>query len=669
MLRGAALAAVALAAAGCGIRAPSRIDHAALVAKLGPLEARRTLELRVLHRPGDVAARLALAALDENIGRPSAAIDQLEAVQTIGGPIGTRWHADDRARLARLIAARGNARLARSSPTALADLLRARRLGATIDERTLASARRARAIAQLRHVDAKERAAGHLVLRELMRSPVAEAAWAISSPSERGTYGAWLWQAGARRAAWEELAAWHAATVPPRDPTLQAAYLVALGWWSPHDAPPPPAADLVGPERCRFGPAARCDAHAILETEPAALPGLLAAPSPPTTDPLQASAWLSLSLSLALRGEASWGAAFAARVDLSSLSTQSLPPPSRAAFARLTHRDASGLDTSTPANLLAAASLALDGAPPAEIRAALGALAETSDGRALLRIVEVPVVSPPARAYAAAVVDYARAQVPSGPPAAALAPLVAAYARDPSITDRLALDVIATAPDAASAHASLGALFGALADPARSRAAWQAAVDASPEPAFLRSLALATARARDPDAALVHATTAAASSGDPALVWTALARALDNAGSHVHALEAARYAIELAGRDAIASALDAAISASLALGRTTQASALSARRATVAPPPTPPRDDPTSTASALAAHRTRPTVATVARLWVASRWNPRSVSLRAALRAALAPDDPRFRILEAELLSLASDPDAALALTAVAALR
>ena len=678
MLRGAALAAVALAAAGCGIRAPSRIDRAALVAKHGAVEARRTLELRVLRSPGDVAARLALAALDEDLGRPSAAIEQLEAVEAIGGPIGTRWHAEDRARLARLLAARGTARLVRESPAALADLLRARRLGATVDERGVASAKRARAIAQLRHVDAKERAAGHLLLRELARSPVAEPAWAISTPAERGTYGAWLWRVGARRAAWEYLAAWHAATAAPRDPALQAAYLVALAWWSPHDAPPPPAEDLVGPERCRFGPAARCDARAILD-EPAALPGLLAAPSPPTANPLQASAWLSLTLAQALRGEASWGAALASRVDLAALPVSSLPPPSRAAFARLAGRDAAGLDPATSGNLLAAAGRALEGAPAAELRAALGALADTDEGRALLRVVEVPAApaAPPAApasavsAAAAAAAGYARARVPAGPPATALAPLATAYARDPAIADRLALDVIATAPDAAPAHASLGALFEALADPARSRAAWQAAVDASPEPAFLRGLAEAAARARDPDAALVLATTAAAASGDPAVVWIAIARTLDGVGAHVHALEAARGAIELAGRDAIADALDAAISASLALGRTAQAAALSARRATVAPPPPPPppRDNPTDAAAALAAHRAHPTAGTADRLWVASRWNPRSVALRAALLAALAPDDPRRRLLSTELLALAADPDASLGRAAVAALR
>jgi hypothetical protein len=153
-------------------------------------------------------------------------------------------------------------------------------------------------------------------------------------------------------------------------------------------------------------------------------------------------------------------------------------------------------------------------------------------------------------------------------------------------------------------------------------------------------------------------------------VWTAIARALDGAGAHVHALEAARSAIELAGADAIAGALDAAISASRALGRAAQADALAARRAAVAPPPVSPRDgDPTDAAAALAAHRAQPTDASAARLWIASRWSPRDVACRAALRAALGPGDPRRRALEAELVALAADRDAERARAAVAALR
>src|SRR5439155_17018970 len=82
-----------------------------------------------------------------------------------------------------------------------------------------------------------------------------------------------------------------------------------------------------------------------------------------------------------------------------------------------------------------------------------------------------------------------------------------AFARDPAVADRHALDLVAASIDDAAAHAALGALFDALGDPARARTHWHAAVDASAEPAFVRGLAEATARAGDGAAALVFATT------------------------------------------------------------------------------------------------------------------------------------------------------------------
>src|SRR5574338_536323 len=124
------LLAALLVVAGCGVRAPAPLDVAALVARHGAPEARRELTIRVLEHPRDVQARLALAALAEQTGRPSEAIEQLEAVLRLGGPLGTRWHADDRARLGRLLLARGRVRLARGAATALGDLERARSYGA-----------------------------------------------------------------------------------------------------------------------------------------------------------------------------------------------------------------------------------------------------------------------------------------------------------------------------------------------------------------------------------------------------------------------------------------------------------------------------------------------------------------------------------------------------------
>ena len=660
-----------LATAACGVRTPARLDVAALVHEQGALGARRELELRIVRHPKDVQARLAVAALDEQVARPSAAIDQLEAVVALGGPAGTRWHADDRARLARLLVARGRVRIARDAASALADLERARGFGAAIADSDLAAARLARARALLRHADAETRAAGVRMIRELAPTSLGQLSWRGAAPDatlgERGAFGAWLWSIGARRAGWDELSAWHDA-VPPaaREPAVQASYLVALAWWSPPDAQPPPAVDLVGPARCRF-PADGCSPSALAPEDAVLLPRGAAR----STDPTEAAAWLAIALQQALHGEGAWGPGFAARVDTAALSPAALPPAARAAYARLTGRTGEAVDAAPATDhdrLVAAAARALAGAGADELRALLGPIADSDEGRTLIQIA---VATPPpdriARPRAVAAVAYARARVPFGPAAEVLRSIVDGYLRDPAVADRLGDDAIAAAPDAAAAHAALGALFDALADPARARARWQAAVDTSPEPAFQLALAATLARVNDPDAALVVGTAAAAASGDPAVAWTAVARALEDSGHHVHALEAARNAIDLAAIDTQAAPLEIAIAASRALGRTAQADQLAAQRARL-PPAVTPTDDPTDVDAAVAAHRAHSTAATAARLWVASRWNPRDVPSRALLIDALAPDDARRRIIESELVTLASDRDPTRARQAAGAL-
>src|SRR5690606_27717784 len=174
----------------------------------------------------------------------------------------------------------------------------------------------------------------------------------------RGAFGMWLWTVGARREAYDQLAAWHAATPPPRDEALQEAYLRAHAWWSPvwlGEVKPPPPEELVGPGRCWF-PNADC--------------------RPPAPD------------------------------------EPVLPAPP-----------------------------ALDAEP---------------------RVV--------------AAVHYAATRFVGAADASALAPIARAFGRDPTIAERLGRDLLASATDAAAAHATLGALFAALGDPARSRAAWHEAV-------------------------------------------------------------------------------------------------------------------------------------------------------------------------------------------------
>jgi hypothetical protein len=268
----------------------------------------------------------------------------------------------------------------------------------------------------------------------------------------------------------------------------------------------------------------------------------------------------------------------------------------------------------------------------------------------------VTAIAGPPRAAGAA--RYVRVRVAGAPPEHALARVAAAYARDPAIAERLGREVVDAALDAAPAHAALGALYDALGDPGRARGEWQAAVDASDEPSFVRGLAEAAARGRDGDAALVVATGAAAASGDPAETWISVARALDRSGRHVEALVAASSAIDLAGAGAIARALDVAISASAALGRDDQAAQLRLRRARF------PAPDP-ELAQALSAHAARPTAATIARLWVASRANPRDVATRGALIWSISTDDPRYATLVAELVAMAGEGD----LDAAAAVR
>jgi len=224
---------LALASAGCGVRAPAPLDIAALVAKRGPVEARRDLEIRILAEPRDVQARLAAAELDDQLGRPSDAIEQLEAVERLGGPIGTRWHDSDRARFAKLLAKRGRVRLAREAGSALADFERARKLGAKIDPEELVRARAAKALAELRHVDAEVRAKGQGAIAALAGEPAWAGAKQHATPAEHGAFGAWLWARGANREAYDQLVRWSDATRDRRDPQLEAAYTQALAWWSP----------------------------------------------------------------------------------------------------------------------------------------------------------------------------------------------------------------------------------------------------------------------------------------------------------------------------------------------------------------------------------------------------------------------------------------------------
>ncbi|HEX4454408.1 MAG TPA: hypothetical protein VH143_26285 [Kofleriaceae bacterium] len=677
------IGAVAVAAlAGCGVRAPKPIDVAHLLATRGPIEAHRDLEIRILADPRDIQARLAVAALDDQLGRPAEAIDELDEVEKQGGVLGVRWRDADRARLARLLVARGRARLARGSAAALDDFERALGVGARIESSAapaaiapveLVGARAAAALAKLRHVDAGLRAEGRRELAAIATQSGADPSWRGAAPAgsaiERAAFAEWLWAHGARREAYEQLVAWHAAAGPQSSAGARAAYLRALAWWSPiwsGESPAPSDAELVGPERCRFGCRAR-DALGDDEAERALLGSPLGAR---VTDPADAAAWAAIALRGALRGSGSWSQQLAARVDLGTLDLHALPRLVRPTFARLKgvtgKREpaptAAELDAATAdERFVAAAERVVIGSSPAAVRAALGESLDRADGRALLAIVEpiVPVAIAEARARAVARYVAGRTGAATTDDEAAFVELARAFDRDPAIAERLGRDYVARAVDASLAHAAVGAAFEALGDARVARAEWQAAVDG--DPAFAAGLAEAIARAGDGDAALVAVAAGAAGSGDPAPVLVLVAHALLDAKRPIEALAAARSAIDLAGPEALAPALDVAIAASHVAKRDAQADSLLARRAKLAPPlalAVLPFDDPTDAGAALDALGHSPTAAAeAARAWVAAAWNPRDVGLRVALLGALPPGDPRKPTIVAELVELAGAPD------------
>ncbi len=687
---------VALAlVASCGVVAPSHQDVGSLLARRGPVEAHRDLEIRILANPRDVGARLAIAELDERIGRPAEAIDELVTVEHLGGPVGTRWHDADRQRLGRLLLARANARLARGAPTAYDDLDHARKLGTVVSADALARGRAAAALVDLRHVDADVRARGRAAFAVLDGGPSADPSWhgahTNARPADRAAFGVWAWQHGAKREAYDQLAAWHTAVAAPRDEHLQTFYLRAFGWWSPMwlgETPPPPAADLVGPERCRFP--GGCDPRAAGD-DPDAERAFLGSPlGTRTSDPAIATALAIATLRGSLRGDGPWGRALVARVDVAAI--HDVAAPLHPIFARLLGRREPGatdaeLDAATPGlRLGAAADRVIRGASIEAVRAALGPVAETDDGRALLAIAApvTPFIGVDPAATAAA--RYARARVGQIvrdavgasvwstelgiPDEAALFAIARTFRRDPAIAERLGRELVASAVDGALAHAAVGALFDALGDPARSRVEWQAAFDASDEPGLAIGLGESVARTGDGDAALIDATTGAAASGDPGAVWVAVSHALLAGHRAVDALTAARSALDLAGPDALPDALDAAVVSSRELGRAAQADELAAKRARLAPPVIAElaAADPTDAAAALADLRQLATASTIARAWVAARWNPHDVELRAVLLDAIDRDDPRRGALIGELVALAADPDSDRGLAAALAL-
>jgi tetratricopeptide (TPR) repeat protein len=599
------------------VRAPAPLDVSALVARRGVVEARRDLAARVLDDPRDVQARLALATLADRLGRPTEAIEQLETVLRLGGPLGTRWHAADKARLGRLLLARGRARLARNAPSALTDLERAAGFGAAPSADELVSARIALATAQIRHIDAEVRAKARATFAQLAQPGGTKAA-----ASRAKVIGAAVGDAAAT------------SSVSVGDAAATGA--TAIG------------ATVAGSQPIA-GPTIRPTSTAIDATDEQSWLGAGPAATPAERGTFGLWLWSVGAKRESYEQLVAWHAA-----------TQ---PPR---------------DPALQAGYLRAfawwAPLWLGEVPPPPADDLVGPERCWFPGtRCVPPVTEPPPLPPVEHAgdaarepRVAAAVRYASTRFTSSVAAAALAPIAAAYRRDPVIADRLARDLVAASVDGAVANATLGALFDVLGDPARARAAWQEAATQSAEPAFQRGLADAIGRTGEGPAALVIGTQAAAAWGDPAIVWNGVAAALLDAKQPVDALVAVRSALELAGPDDLPRSLDLASEASRALGRIAQADTMQLQRAQLAPRG---RAVDADALAALAEHHANPTASTVATLWVVSRRYPRDIELRIALFGALDADDPRHATLVTEIVELAGDDDATHAYAAATALR
>lgn len=590
--------------------------------------------VRVVEDPDDVAAQLRLAALEDRAGRPAAALEALEEAMRRRTPLGADLESEDRRRLARLLAQRGQERLGRGAASAGEDLRRAREAGWLVSEAELLAAEEVAALAEARHSEERRRNGGLEKLAKLSARPGGEEVWkgalAQADDKERVALGVWLWERGARRAGYELLERGQAG----RDEGARDVYLEARAWWAPSwrgEAPLPEAALLVGPRRCDVVPPAEarrwgCDAAAVVSGGPGVSEAERAAlRTPPVAerDPEQAAAWVSIVMRGGLEDEvAGVQRELSRRVDVAWVTAverrrliplYARPTLLRMAGAQVAAKAALAMATAVPPavasqRLVLACELLLSGAPPAR---AMEMVKEDAEAPAVLRLRSIarglemgsasgtasasPAPSGSAEprtiaewadqaaaAAAMAMVGGAPGSAPHQAPAAAaqrqamLRQIAAQLRREASVARRLAADFVATSDDAAIAWAQLGALYSLLDDPASARAAWQAAVDRSPEPALVRGLALALAAAGDPDAALLAMVQAAAASGDPSPVLIEVAAELVRAGSPLHGLQAAKDAIDLASPATARTAVAVAHRAALALGRPAEARALEA---------------------------------------------------------------------------------------------
>ncbi len=529
------IAAVALASAvACG---GAGFDPQRMIATCGLDCTADELRFRLATDPRDRHLYTALAAVEDQRGRPGAALAALEAAERLGRPLRGGVGGADEARLGRLLVARARARVARRSPGAEADVARARTLGAPVPAALARDAALVAIAADLRHSDPRRRHRGRARLHLVDPTLAGALEDARAMPREVERAAIWLDAAGARRALYELLARFEVAQgaagfAAMADPVagLDRWLASTRGWAGPDGRPDLSTLEralVAGANPCWFPAAdrARCDvalaAGSPLADGPDWEPALVDAwerDGVRATGRAQALAWIAVALRAEGRGQlGSASRAIRDHVDLDALARdEALPRWARAALAALDDDEAP-----LPAT---------DDLPPGPRRAV-----------ELLVARRASATTPP---WPDVVARVAAGDTPALAPA--LVAVVVGYLADPALADRRGEEVLARAVDVAEAAPRLARLFAILGDPARARALWQRGFDADPDdPALALGLALAIADAGDSPAALQLMSRAAAGSGDPATTLYRGARGFAAAGQPLAALTLTRQAIEL----------------------------------------------------------------------------------------------------------------------------
>jgi hypothetical protein len=546
------LGAAVCASAACGGRG---FDARATVKKCGLECAADEVRYRLVTSPRDRDLYVALAEIEEERGRPGAAIEAYERAEKLGRAFRGGLREGEGKRLGALLVMRAEVRVTRGSPDADADLTKATRLGVKVPEPLVRGAALAAIAADLRHTDPQRRDRGRRRLA-LVDPKRAAALAGDATPVVLEDTALWLDEARAKRVMLEMLDAAvrrDGVDVLRDSPRAADRWLEARRWWGGPEGRP----DLATLERVEAMGAGPCwypRDHGPCDVIAA---GGSSDPAGPSWEPVlfthwerdglrastadEAAAWMIVARRAVARGQvASYARAVRDHVDVDAMTRDARLP--RWAKDELEHLDDASASTGSAAGAGAGA----------------GADDAAFAGRAWPDVAATLVA-------------------PDDAQRAALAAVADAYATDPALADRRAEDVLATAIDVAAAAPQLARLFALLGDPARARVLWQRAADASPEDAEIAlGLALAMADAGDPAAGLVQMTRAAAAYGDAGLAMLRGAQGFGAAGHTVEALTLVRSALSLSapGDEAPAAALAAALLDQM--GRATDAASLRA---------------------------------------------------------------------------------------------